>query len=77
MDLMALEDERPPKAGQEVAFWSLGETEEAGTLVPTTVEILHRPYFKDGQVREKAPAWVCVCVCVCVFPHSKSSRYRP
>ncbi|XP_020633460.3 nicotinate phosphoribosyltransferase isoform X1 [Pogona vitticeps] len=56
MDLMALEDESPPKAGQEVAFWSLGETQEAGTLVPTTVEILHRPYFKDGQVCPSLPS---------------------
>ncbi|XP_074842672.1 nicotinate phosphoribosyltransferase-like isoform X3 [Carettochelys insculpta] len=49
MDLMALEAEPPPTAGQEVAVCMLGRSGEARRVTPTAVEILHRPYFKDGQ----------------------------
>ncbi|XP_062987278.1 nicotinate phosphoribosyltransferase isoform X2 [Elgaria multicarinata webbii] len=50
LDLMALQDESPPRAGQEVAFWPLERAVKAGTLIPAAVQILHRVYFKDGQV---------------------------
>ncbi|ETE61820.1 Nicotinate phosphoribosyltransferase, partial [Ophiophagus hannah] len=48
MDLMALEEESAPEAGQEVEYWSLGGTEKAGKVIPSAVEILHLVYFKDG-----------------------------
>ncbi|KAM7176163.1 nicotinate phosphoribosyltransferase isoform 7-T7 [Macrochelys suwanniensis] len=49
MDLLALEEEPPARAGQEVAVCLLGRSEEARRVTPTAVEILHRTYFKDGQ----------------------------
>ncbi|TFK01575.1 nucleolar protein 4 [Platysternon megacephalum] len=49
MDLMALKEEPPPRAGQEVAVRLLGRSEEARRVTPTALEILHRAYFKDGQ----------------------------
>ncbi|XP_015278228.1 PREDICTED: nicotinate phosphoribosyltransferase [Gekko japonicus] len=49
MDLMALEEEPPPRAGEEVEFCLLGRTREARKVTPTAVEILHRLYLKDGQ----------------------------
>ncbi|XP_037747812.1 nicotinate phosphoribosyltransferase isoform X3 [Chelonia mydas] len=49
MDLMALEEEPPAGAGQEVAVRLLGRSEEARRVTPMAVEILHRTYFKDGQ----------------------------
>uniref|UniRef100_A0A8C3I173 Nicotinate phosphoribosyltransferase n=1 Tax=Chrysemys picta bellii TaxID=8478 RepID=A0A8C3I173_CHRPI len=55
MDLMALEEEPPPRAGQEVAVRLLGRSEEARRVTPTAVEILHRTYFKDGQVCQVLP----------------------
>ncbi|XP_042321161.1 nicotinate phosphoribosyltransferase [Sceloporus undulatus] len=58
MDLMALEEESPPRAGQEVMFWPLGRTGEAGKLTPTAVETLHCVYFKDGQVCQPLPSLV-------------------
>lgn len=51
MDLMALEKEPLPYAGQELVVHVLGQLDEATTVVPTTVESLHRTYFRDGQVR--------------------------
>nr|XP_056710600.1 nicotinate phosphoribosyltransferase [Euleptes europaea] len=56
MDLMALEEESPPKAGKEVEFWLLGRTKETGKITPTAVEILHRLYLKDGQVCQALPS---------------------
>lgn len=50
MDLLALEGEPPPKAGQEMKFWPLGRSGEVGKVTPAAVEILHRVYLKDGQV---------------------------
>lgn len=51
MDLMALEDEPAPKAGQELVAHVLGRRGEATKVWPSTVEPLHRTYFRDGQVR--------------------------
>lgn len=51
MDLMALEEEPSPSAGQELVVRVLGQLGETSKVVPTTVEPLHRTYFRDGQVR--------------------------
>nr|XP_008119115.1 PREDICTED: nicotinate phosphoribosyltransferase [Anolis carolinensis] len=56
MDLMALEKEPPPKAGQEITFRPLGRTKEAGKVTPAAVETLHQLYFKDGQVCQPLPS---------------------
>ncbi|NWX44796.1 PNCB phosphoribosyltransferase, partial [Steatornis caripensis] len=56
MDLMALEEEPLPSAGQELAVHVLGRLGEASKVVPTTVEPLHRTYFRDGQVCEPLPS---------------------
>ncbi|KAM9165519.1 nicotinate phosphoribosyltransferase isoform 2-T2 [Pangshura tecta] len=56
MDLMALEEEPPPRAGQEVAVCMLGRSEVARRVTPMAVEILHRTYFKDGQVCQALPS---------------------
>ncbi|KAM7176158.1 nicotinate phosphoribosyltransferase isoform 2-T2 [Macrochelys suwanniensis] len=56
MDLLALEEEPPARAGQEVAVCLLGRSEEARRVTPTAVEILHRTYFKDGQVCQALPS---------------------
>ncbi|NXS43651.1 PNCB phosphoribosyltransferase, partial [Balaeniceps rex] len=56
MDLMALEEEPSPSAGQELAVRVLGRLGEASKVVPTTVEPLHRVYFRDGQVCESLPS---------------------
>lgn len=59
MDLMALEDEPSPSAGQELAVHVLGQLDEPSKVVPTTVECLHRTYFRDGQVRGSSAFWCC------------------
>ncbi|XP_067416180.1 nicotinate phosphoribosyltransferase isoform X2 [Emydura macquarii macquarii] len=56
MDLLALEEECPPGAGQEVAVHLLGRREEARRVTPAAVEILHRTYFQDGQVCQALPS---------------------
>ncbi|NXW09554.1 PNCB phosphoribosyltransferase, partial [Fregetta grallaria] len=56
MDLMALDKEPSPSAGQELAVRVLGQLGEATKVVPTTVEPLHRTYFRDGQVCEPLPS---------------------
>uniref|UniRef100_A0A8D0KRH8 Nicotinate phosphoribosyltransferase n=1 Tax=Strix occidentalis caurina TaxID=311401 RepID=A0A8D0KRH8_STROC len=56
MDLMALEGEPSPRAGQELALRILGQLGETSKVVPTTVEPLHRTYFRDGQVCELLPS---------------------
>ncbi|XP_074001134.1 nicotinate phosphoribosyltransferase isoform X1 [Numenius arquata] len=56
MDLMALEEEPSPSAGQELAVRVLGQLGETSKVVPTTVEPLHRTYFRDGQVCEPLPS---------------------
>ncbi|XP_049682091.1 nicotinate phosphoribosyltransferase isoform X3 [Accipiter gentilis] len=56
MDLMALEEEPLPSAGQELAIRVLGRLGETSKVVPTTVEPLHRTYFRDGQVCEPLPS---------------------
>ncbi|NXW14822.1 PNCB phosphoribosyltransferase, partial [Circaetus pectoralis] len=56
MDLMALEEEPSPGAGQELAIRVLGRLGETSKVVPTTVEPLHRKYFRDGQVCEPLPS---------------------
>ncbi|KFP18408.1 Nicotinate phosphoribosyltransferase, partial [Egretta garzetta] len=53
MDLMALEEEPSPSAGQELAVHVLGQLGEASKVMPTTVEPLNRMYFRDGQVRAR------------------------
>ncbi|NXT82580.1 PNCB phosphoribosyltransferase, partial [Zapornia atra] len=56
MDLMALEKEPSPTAGQELVVHVLGQLGEARKVVPTTVEPLHRVYFSHGQVCEPLPS---------------------
>ncbi|XP_065525150.1 nicotinate phosphoribosyltransferase isoform X2 [Lathamus discolor] len=56
MDLMALEEEPSPSAGQELVVRVLGQLGETSRVVPTTVEPLHRTYFRDGQVFEPLPS---------------------
>ncbi|KAF1528354.1 Nicotinate phosphoribosyltransferase, partial [Eudyptula minor] len=56
MDLMALEEEPSPSAGQELVVRVLGTLGEARKVVPTTVEPLHRTYFRDGQMCEPLPS---------------------
>ncbi|NXR87404.1 PNCB phosphoribosyltransferase, partial [Hypocryptadius cinnamomeus] len=56
MDLMALEEEPSPSAGQELGIRVLGRLEETTKVIPTTVESLHRTYFRDGQVCEPLPS---------------------
>ncbi|KFV79952.1 Nicotinate phosphoribosyltransferase, partial [Struthio camelus australis] len=55
MDLMALEEEPSPSAGQELTVRILG-SEKASKVRPATVENLHRTYFQDGQVCEALPS---------------------
>ncbi|NXW34552.1 PNCB phosphoribosyltransferase, partial [Phaetusa simplex] len=56
MDLMALEEEPSPSVGQELAVRVLGRLGETCKVVATTVETLHRTYFRDGQVCEPLPS---------------------
>nr|XP_025969437.1 nicotinate phosphoribosyltransferase isoform X2 [Dromaius novaehollandiae] len=56
MDLMALEEEPAPSAGQELTVHVLGRSGEASKVTPATVETLHRTYFRDGQVCEELPS---------------------
>ncbi|NXL08927.1 PNCB phosphoribosyltransferase, partial [Mesembrinibis cayennensis] len=56
MDLMALEEEPSPSAGQELVVRVLGRLGEASKVVPTAVEPLHRTCFRDGQVCEPLPS---------------------
>ncbi|NXT30640.1 PNCB phosphoribosyltransferase, partial [Syrrhaptes paradoxus] len=56
MDLMALEEELAPTAGQELEIHVLGRLDEATKVMPTTVEPLHRTYVRDGQVCEPLPS---------------------
>ncbi|XP_030122675.3 nicotinate phosphoribosyltransferase isoform X1 [Taeniopygia guttata] len=56
MDLMALEEEPSPSAGQELGIRVLGRLGETTKVIPTTVELLHRTYFRDGQVCEPLPS---------------------
>ncbi|KAM6318665.1 LOW QUALITY PROTEIN: nicotinate phosphoribosyltransferase [Aegotheles albertisi] len=56
MDLMALKEEPSPSAGQELVVHILGQLGETSKVVPTTVEPLHRTYFRDGQVCEQLPS---------------------
>ncbi|XP_044309168.1 nicotinate phosphoribosyltransferase [Varanus komodoensis] len=58
MDLMALEEEPPPEAGQEVEFWPLEQATEAAKITPAAVETLYRVYFQDGQVCQLLPSLV-------------------
>lgn len=57
MDLMALEEEPSPSAGQELGIRVLGRLGETTTVIPSTVEPLHRTYFRDGQVRGGPISW--------------------
>ncbi|NXW50075.1 PNCB phosphoribosyltransferase, partial [Nyctiprogne leucopyga] len=56
MDLMALEEEPSPSAGQERVVHVLEKLSEATKVVPTTVEPLYHTYFRDGQVCEPLPS---------------------
>ncbi|NXR40011.1 PNCB phosphoribosyltransferase, partial [Zosterops hypoxanthus] len=56
MDLMALEEEPSPSAGQELGIHVLGQLGETTKVIPSTVEPLHRTYFRDGQVCEPLPS---------------------
>lgn len=57
MDLMALEEEPSPSAGQELGIHVLGQLGETTKVIPSTVEPLHRTYFRDGQVRGDPISW--------------------
>lgn len=57
MDLMALKEEPSPSAGQELGLRVLGRLEETTKVIPSTVEPLHRTYFRDGQVRAAPISW--------------------
>lgn len=57
MDLMALEEEPSPSAGQELGIRVLGQLGETTKVIPSTVEPLHRTYFRDGQVRGGPISW--------------------
>ncbi|NXO00912.1 PNCB phosphoribosyltransferase, partial [Rhinopomastus cyanomelas] len=56
MDLMALEEEPLPSAGQELVVRVLGRLGETSKVMATTVEPLHHTYFRDGQVCEPLPS---------------------
>lgn len=56
LDLMALEDEPPPEIGKEVKIYELGKNTETQTVTPLRAELLHRIYFKNGQVRRRRGA---------------------
>ncbi|KAM6445553.1 nicotinate phosphoribosyltransferase [Rhynochetos jubatus] len=56
MDLMALEEEPSPSAGQELVVRVLERLDEATKVVPTTVKPLLRTYFREGQVCELLPS---------------------
>ncbi|XP_068019324.1 nicotinate phosphoribosyltransferase isoform X2 [Melanerpes formicivorus] len=56
MDLMALEEEPSPRAGQELEIRVLGRLGETCKVVASAVEPLHRTYFKDGQLCEPLPS---------------------
>ncbi|NWU90190.1 PNCB phosphoribosyltransferase, partial [Upupa epops] len=56
MDLMALEEEPAPGAGQELLVRVLGQLGETSKVVPAAVEPLHHTYFRDGQVCEPLPS---------------------
>ncbi|NWV37386.1 PNCB phosphoribosyltransferase, partial [Grantiella picta] len=56
MDLMALEEEPSPSAGQELGIHVLGQLGETTKVIPSTVEPLHRIYFRNGQVCEPLPS---------------------
>lgn len=57
MDLMALEEEPSPGAGQELGIHVLGQLGETTKVIPSMVEPLHRTYFRDGQVRGGPISW--------------------
>ncbi|NWI95471.1 PNCB phosphoribosyltransferase, partial [Pitta sordida] len=56
MDLLALEEEPAPGAGQELRIRVLGRLGETTKVIPSAVERLHRTYFQDGQVCEPLPS---------------------
>ncbi|XP_064010500.1 nicotinate phosphoribosyltransferase [Pogoniulus pusillus] len=56
MDLMALEEEPSPQAGQELVIRVLGQLGETCKVVAATVEPLHRTYLRDGQLCEPLPS---------------------
>ncbi|XP_077207439.1 nicotinate phosphoribosyltransferase isoform X1 [Paroedura picta] len=56
MDLMSLEDELPPRAGEEAEVRLLGRGKESRKVTPAAVEILHRLYLRDGQVCQALPS---------------------
>lgn len=56
LDLLALEDEPPPSVGQEMELHVLGRWEETRKVTPGATEVLHRVYFKDGQICQHLPS---------------------
>ncbi|XP_025902920.1 nicotinate phosphoribosyltransferase [Nothoprocta perdicaria] len=81
MDLMALEEEPSPSAGQELTVHVLGHNGEARKVKATTVEALHRTYFRDGQVRPALPSPLhglgARLALGCPCPHHVASSSRP
>ncbi|XP_040208086.1 nicotinate phosphoribosyltransferase isoform X1 [Rana temporaria] len=55
LDLMALEEEPPPEIGKEVKIYELGKNTETQTVTPLRAELLHRVYFKNGQLSDTEP----------------------
>lgn len=55
LDLMALEEEPPPEIGKEVKIYELGKNMETQTVTPLRAELLHRVYFKNGQLSDGEP----------------------
>nr|XP_033790303.1 nicotinate phosphoribosyltransferase isoform X2 [Geotrypetes seraphini] len=55
LDLMALEEEPPLQVGQEVESFVLG-TNKMEKVTAGAVEVLHRVYFRDGQICERLPS---------------------
>lgn len=55
LDLMALEDEPPPEIGKEVKIYGLGKNAETQTVTPLRAELLHRMYFRNGQLLDNEP----------------------
>ncbi|NXH19208.1 PNCB phosphoribosyltransferase, partial [Bucco capensis] len=56
MDLMALEKEPSPQAGQELVVRVLGQLAEASKVVASMVQPLHHTYLRAGQVCEALPS---------------------
>ncbi|XP_072266648.1 nicotinate phosphoribosyltransferase [Pyxicephalus adspersus] len=55
LDLMTLGDEPPPEIGKEVKIYEVGKNIETQTVTPLRAELLHRVYFRNGQMLDSEP----------------------